>query len=206
MNNDDKWFPRFAEIPGIRYESPERVDFRSLSGRGSVPKINYYDFGGKRSKSLSWEHDNGSSSASPAHHYETQPRPGESEAQTLLRQIYENLELPGILSDYHFALQRTHDELHSFVRKEPWVVEEIEKLCRLNIQLLEKYPETISYENEEGTHFAGVTAFRRLIGIYKEEGYLREALEIARISTRFHYGTQEVEELEDRLKLLESEN
>lgn len=203
---DENWFPRFAEIPGIEYTPPAGLDFSGLTGRGKIPEISYYNFGGKKRKSIMWKYGDVSSSASPAHDWKTAPRQGESEATTLLRQAYETLELPGTLSDYHFALQRTHDELNGFIGKEIWIPAEIEKLCRLNVRLLETHPETISYENDEGIHYARVTAFNRLIGLYENEGYLREALEVAKIATRFDYGNEVVEELEERIKLLELED
>ena len=203
---DENWFPRFAEIPGIEYEPPPGLDFRCLPGRGQIPEISYYDFDGKKRKSIMWKSGDISSGASPAHDWKTVPRQGESEATTFLRQAYETLELPGTLSDYHFALQRTHDELNKFIGKESWVPAEIEKLCRLNVRLLEKHPETVSYENDEGVNYARVTAFNRLIGLYENEGYLRDALEIAKIAIRFDYGSETVEELEKRIKLMEIED
>lgn len=203
---DENWFPRFAEIPGIEYEPPVVLNFSHLPGRGQVPEISYYDFDGTKRKSIMWKYGDISSGASPAYDWKTVPRQGETEATTLLRQAYETLELPGTLSDYHFALQRTHDELNIFIGKESWVPAEIEKLCWLNVRLLEKHPETISYENDEGVHYARVTAFNRLISLFENEGYLREALEVAKIATRFDYGTDIVEELERRIKLMELED
>lgn len=204
--NDEVWFPRFAEIPGIKYEPPKGLDFSYLPGRGKVPEISYYNFDGKRHKSMMWNYGATSSSASPAKEWKTTPRPGENEAKTLLRQLYETLELPGTLSDYHFALQHTHGDLKNHIGQESWVLPEIEKLCLLNIQLFDKHPETITYETDEGTRFFGVTAFRSLLDIYENEGYLREALEVAKIAVRFNYGNELVEELEERIKLLESED
>lgn len=204
--NDENWFPRFAEIPDIKYEPPADLDFSYLPGRGKVPEISYYDFDGKKHKSIMWKYGDVSSGASPSHDWKTAPRPGESEATTLLRQLYETLELPGKLTDYHFALQRTHDELNKFIGKESWIPAEIEKLCWLNIRLLEKHPETVSYENDDGIHYARVTAFNRLISLYENEGYLRDALEVAKIATCFDFGNDVVEELEKRIKLLELEN
>lgn len=203
---DENWFPRFAEIPGIEYEPPAGLDFSRLPGRGKIPEISYYDFDGKKRKSIMWKYGSVSSGASPAHDWKAAPRPGESEVATLLRQVYETLELPGTLGDYHFALQRTHDELNRFIGKESWVPAELEKLCWLNVRLLERHPETIAYENDEGVHYARVTAFNRLISLYENEGYLRDALEVAKISIRFDYGNDAVEELEERIKLLELED
>lgn len=204
--NDEKWFPRFAEIPGINYDPPKGLDFNNLPGRSKVPEISFYEFDGKRRKSIMWKYGDVTSGASPAHDWETKPLPNESETATLLRQVYETLELPGTLSDYHFALQRTHDALNKFIGKETWVLSEIEKLCRLNIRLLEKYPETISYENDDGVHYARALAFNRLINLYEKEGYLHDALAVARIAVRFDYGSDVVNDLEERIKLLESED
>lgn len=204
--NDEKWFPRFAEIPSIKYDPPKGLNFNTLPGRGKVPEISFYEFDGKRRKSIMWKYGDVTSGASPAHAWETKPLPNESEAATLLRQVYETLELPGTLSDYHFALQRTHDGLNKFIGKESWVLSEIEKLCWLNIRLLENYPETISYENDDGVHYARALAFNRLINLYEKEGYLRDALEVAKIAVRFDYGSDVVDDLEERIKLLESED
>lgn len=204
--DDEKWLPRFAEIPGIKYDPPQGLNFNNLPGRGKVPEISFYEFDGKRRKSIMWKYGDVTSGASPARDWETKPLPNESEAATLLRQVYETLELPGTLSDYHFALQRTHDGLNKFIGKETWVLSEIEKLCWLNIRLLEKYPETISYENDDGVHYARALAFNRLINLYEKEGYLRDALEVAKIAVRFDYGSDVVDDLEKRIKLLESED
>lgn len=204
--DDENWFSGFAAIPEIDYVAPKGLDFSHLAKMKITPEISYYNFDGKRRKSVMWNYGETSSSAAPAHGWTATPRPGESEPLFLLRQAYETLELPGKLSDYHFALQRTHDELNKFIEKEVWVASEIEKLCKLNIQLLEKHPETISYENDNGIHYARVTAFNRLISLYENEGYLREALEVAKIATKFDYGYEKVEEIEDKIKLLESED
>jgi hypothetical protein len=204
--DDENWFPRFAEIPEIEYAAPKGLDFSHLAVMKITPEISYYNFDGKRRKSIMWNYGNTSSSAAPAHGWTATQRQGESQPLFLLRQVYETLELPGKLSDYHFALQRTHDELNGFIGKESWVASAIENLCKLNIQLLEKHPETISYENENGIHYARVTAFNRLIRLYETEGYLRDALEIAKIALKFDYGYEKVEEIEDKIKLLESED
>lgn len=204
--NDEKWFPRFAEIPGINYKPPANLDFTYLPGRGKVPEVNCYNLNGKKHRYIMWKYGERSTSASPARDWETTPRQGESEPLTLLRQVYETLELPGVLSDYHFALQKTHGDLHSLIGREVWIPAEIEKLCLLNIQLLNTHPETISHENEEGIHYASVTVFNRLLKLYKTEGYLQDALKIARIAVKFDYGDEIVEELEARIKSLEDED
>lgn len=205
--NDGRWFPRFAEIPGIKYEAPPNLDFSALSGRGSVPEIEYYNIDGKRHVSLKWKSGDLTTSASPAHEWKTLPRGGESPAATLLRQVYETLELPGILSDYHFAIQHAHEALRRYVGKEIWVPAYIEKLCLLDVQLLDKYPETIVFESiKNEIHYARASAFTRLIDLYEKEGYLREALQIAKIAERLEQGSGIVEELEARINLMETED
>jgi hypothetical protein len=204
---DENWFPCFAEVPGIIYESPKELNFNNLRGRGVVPEINYDVLDGKRHKSIMWKtEDGGTTSASPAHVWETKTLPGETAAITVLRQVYEVLELPGTLSDYHFALQGAHEGLKKYIGKESWVLPAIEKLCWLNVRLIENHPKAISYENDRGIQYAQVSVFNRLISLYEKEGYLHEALEVANIAERFGYSCDVTERLEERIKLLESED
>lgn len=153
-----------------------------------------------------WKYGDMTTSASPAKEWKTVPRSGESEATTVFRQIYETLELPGMLSDYHFALQNAHGELDNYTTEESWVLPEIERLCWLNIHLVEKYPETISYENDDGVNYARMTAFGRLISLYEDEGYLRDALDVAKIAVKFDSRDDVVERLKERINLLETED
>ena len=126
----------------------------------------------------------------------------------------EALELPGKLSDYHFAIQNCHNSLKGFAREEPWVLEEVERLCWLDIRLISEYPEIITPEpiniaDEElakiatarrgERRFATVLAFQQLISMYDREGYLREALEVAKIAERFEQCSGKVEEIIGRL-------
>lgn len=205
--NDERWFPRFAEVPGMRYEPPPNLDFSALPGRGKVPKIEYYKFEGKRRASLLWEFGDMTTSASPAHQWETSPRASESQAAMILRQVYETLELPGILSDYHFGIQHAHEALRKYIGKEIWVASYIEKLCLMDVQLLDKYPETIVFESTKNEiHYARASAFGRLLDLYEKEGYLREALAIAKIAERLEQGSGIVEELETKINLTETED
>jgi hypothetical protein len=205
--NDERWFPRFAEIPGIKYDAPPNLDFSALPGRDKIPRIEYYNFDGKRHVSLDWKSGDITTSASPAHEWKTLPRAGESQAATILRQVYETLELPGILSDYHFAIQHAHEALRKYVGKEIWAPAYIEKLCLLDVQLLDKYPETIVFESiKDEIHYARASAFARLIDLYEKEGYLRDALQIAKIAERLEQGTGIFQELEERISLMETED
>jgi len=217
----EKWFRRLGEVPGIEYKTDPAINRFQLPGHDAVPKIDRYEFDGGRHESRSWPMEGGSTGMSPAQAWKTQPRRGETEAQTTLRQLREALELPGTLSDYHFAIQGCHDALRGFAREEPWVLEEVERLCLLDIRLINQYPETITpepitiddddlsklaAERRQGMRsFAYVTAFHQLIRLYEGEGYFREALEVAKIGQKFEQCPGKVEEIQERIGRMEAE-
>lgn len=201
----EKWYRRLAEVPGVGYEGSPGVDRTRLPGHNAAPKIDRYDYDGEQREYMSWPTKDGSTSASPAKNWETKPRRGETEAQTALRQLRETLELPGTLSDYHFAIQHCHDELCGDAREEPWVLGEVERLCQLDIRLIEAYPETITSEYGGERTYYGVSAFHRLTDLYETEGFLREALEVARVGQKFEQCQGKLEELESRLSRIEAE-
>lgn len=209
----EKWFPRLGDVPGIQYVN-QAVDRARLLGHDFVPRIEQFEFDGRVHESVYWPTKDGSTSASPAKTWETKPLEGETAGQTVLRQLRESLELPGTLTDYHFAIQHGHDALRSNAPEEPWVFEEVERLCWLDIKLIEQYPETITVEpitiqDEElaklamerrgERRFFAVSAFHLLIGLYEREGYLNEALEVAKIAERFEQCQGKTEELKERI-------
>lgn len=209
----EKWFPRLGDVPGITYVN-DSIDRTRLTGHDSIPRIERFNFDGRVHESMSWPTKDGSTSASPANTWNTKPLEGETAGQTVLRQLRETLELPGTLSDYHFAIQHGHDELRANAREEPWVFEEVERLCWLDIKLIQQYPETITLEpitiqdeelarlamerRGERTYFS-VSAFHQLISLYEREGYLKEALDVAKIAERFEQCQGKTEELKERI-------
>lgn len=201
----EKWYRRFADVPDIGYQGSPGVDRTRLPGHNVVPEISYYNFEGKHRVSMMWPMKDGSTSASPANTWETKPSKGEIHAETLLRNLHEKLELPGTLSDYHFAIQHCHGELGQHAREAFWIYEEIERLCWLDITLIEKYPVTITDEYGGERTYYGVTAFHKLIDMYEKEGYIREALKVAQIAKRFEQDTGKVEELRERIASVEAE-
>jgi len=84
-----------------------------LPEHASLPQSGSYEIAGARRDYLSWPvlFGTGITSASPAKQWSTQPRKGESPAQTRLRQLFEVLELPSELLDYHFAIQGCCSEM-----------------------------------------------------------------------------------------------
>ncbi len=67
-----------------------------------------------------------------------------------------------------------------------------------------RVPTTAGRKGRPRTYF-GVSAFHRLIDLYEEEGFLREALEVARVGQKFEQCQGKVEELEARLARIEAE-
>lgn len=202
-----RWFQRLADIPGVNYPGSPGVQRTRLPGHNLKPELHRSDFGGRRHEYLSWEHRDGtSSSASPAKNWETQPQPADASPQAILHHLSEVLELPGEPSDYHFAMQGCFERLWSLRREHPWVVNEIEKLCWLDIRLLEALPDTLRHQQTDGTFFyARSIAFERLIQMYERNGYLAEALDVAQRATRFHADDTILKPLRDRLERLEAE-
>jgi hypothetical protein len=200
-----EWFRRFAEVPGVKYSGAPSVNRSRLPEHNATPEISTFRFEGKQHISIMWPTSEGSTSASPAHRWQTQPRPNETKGQTTLRQLHETLELPGIVSDYHFAIQNCHQALWKQRRDEPWVLAEIERLCWLDIQLVEVQPAFAALEREDTTQFIAILAFGQLIRLYEREGNLYEALAVAHRAERFNQGKIYLENLQPRIAQLESE-
>lgn len=202
MKTRDKWYRRLADVPTLNYPGSPGVIRTSLPGHNTVPVIDRYGF-----EDLMWTMGkDGWTSSSPSNQWESSPRANETKADFILRRLHEKLELPGTLSDYHFAIQNGHDELQKQIRQAPWVLNEIERLCWLDIRLIELYPATITWEQEGKKEFFRVSAFYRLIDLYLKEGYLAEAMNVAEIAERFGQKGDALERLRERAALLAAEN
>lgn len=125
--------------------------------------------------------------------------------EQLIRNLETALELPGEPLDYHFLIQQTCGLLFWHRREYPGALEEVERLARLDVELVEACPEMIEYE--PGRH-SRVESFLRLVRIYEREGSLREALEFAERGARCHQEglAKRAEELRTRLAVLEAED
>jgi len=200
-----KWFRSFSEVPGVGYQGNPGLYRPSLPQHATLPKSGSYELAGVRRDYLSWPalFGTGITSASPVKQWSTQPRSGESPAQTRLRQIFEVLELPGELLDYHFAIQGCCSELWRLRREEPWVLAEIERLCWLDIRLIQAYPDIVQVENER--EFLLITTMQHLIALYEQEGYLYEALQVAEIAMQFNQQLPALERIKSRIANLEAE-
>jgi hypothetical protein len=177
----NQWFRRLAEVPGIEYECSPNIDRSLLPEHDAIPEIGTFSsLNGKIHDFIRWKTTEGSTSASPAHRWQGSgsgqlptPRPNETQAQAILRQLQETLELPGILSDYHHALDYCCELLWKNRRSEPWVLVELQRLYLLEIQLAKFDVSCLPFRN--------ISAFESLIRLYEKEGYLREAFVLAQL-------------------------
>lgn len=200
-----RWFRRFGDIPGVAYNADPRVDRSKLSRHDDVPKRQTYTSEGKQHESLSWPVRGGTTSASPAQDH----APKDDSTASLLRYVSEVLELPGQASDYHFAVQRVIEDLWKRRREERDVLPELERLCWLDIRLIETAPEAISSElssaDADGRPiFVRVLAFSHLVYLYEREGLLHEALDVAERAKRFEQGEDDCTRLQERIAQLRS--
>jgi hypothetical protein len=202
-----EWYRRLAELPGLRYDGSSGVDRRRLRGRNAVPQVQKFrDFEDRPSESLWWPASDGKGggSASPAQQHGMDPQQ-DAPVSAVLRRVYETLELPGEPSDYHFALMGAYERLWARRREAAGLLEEVEKLCLLDVRLIEARPDIVTDERGGKTMFLRVPAFGRLIFMYEREGFLREALEVAELASRFDQEQQRLTDMHVRLARLEGE-
>ena len=201
--DEPAWFPRLGAVPGISYETPPDVDVTKLRHRGERPMVDRFE---GLSPSLSWGTENYATSQSPVvAHVLVDER--KATTSRLLRNLAEALELPGEPSDYHFAVQNVISVLRSRRREGPHIFAELERLCWLDIQLIQACPDAISYDRDGGTQFYGVTAFGELLDLYLHEGALADAARVLPIADRFGQAWgPTAEQVRTRLAALEAED
>lgn len=193
-----EWFRRLAAIPDVGYATIPQVDRETLPGHDAEPRIYVYVTEGNRRETLIWPTQSGSTSASPAAAYSNEHLSSSAAtSDVLLQRLREALELPGTVSDYHFAIQRCLDELWKRRWQEPALLPEVESLCWLDIRLVEARPEAIASPGTEGSSYFRVLAFGQLVDLYRGEGFLTEALEVADRGLRLGQ-EMPVEELRER--------
>lgn len=199
------WYPRFGDIPGVVYATPPTVNRKGLRRHDAVPEVSAYELDGKRQETLWWPTRDGGSSASPAHEHAFADT-SKSASPALLKRCWEGLELPGEPSDYHFLIQGCANALWARRRDEPELLEEVERLCWLDINLIEAVPAAVQSEYGDAREYYRVMAFSTLVKLCEAEGALREALDVAERAARYGQGVAERDQLIERIHLLESED
>ena len=202
QNPDGHWYRRFAEIPGVGYEGDLRLRER-LAARNITPEVTRDVFGGREAVSLMWPSRAGTTSASPVHQL-TFGTTAEESSENLRERILSALELPGELSDYHFAIQGAAEALWKKRREEPQHIAFAEWLYWWDVRLIEAHPHVVQIRPGEPEYF-GVHAFDRIVGLYEREGFLHEALAAAERFARFRPQLDTVSELRERVERLREE-
>jgi hypothetical protein len=203
-----QWFKRLSDVPNIFYKTNSSIRRTSLRGHNARPEFNSYEFDGRTRTYVSWPSLDGSGTTSqaPCEQWITQPHSEETPGQTALRQLQEQLELPGTVENYGNCLWQGILALSQYRKDEPWVYEEVERICLLSISLLEAYPDSFAHQDQDGkiSYFNGAAS--HLIRLYERSGYIREALAIAQRVARFGIVEHEKLQLAARLEVLEQEN
>jgi len=162
--------------------------------------VSEFGYDGELHRDLSWPiSDGGSTSASPVKQRTYYGSGEDATPQETLRRLEETLELPGELSDYHFAIQGVYEAVYKRRREDLSLLEETERLCWLDIELIEAYPGIVA-TGHENLPYAHVLAYRRLVTLYEGEGYFREALEVAQRGLRI--GQEHLSQAVERLSFI----
>lgn len=191
-----KWFRRLAEVPGISYQSPSSMERSALKGHDWSPTLYTFEFDGREQSRYGGPSlERYRTSASPVH----QRTHGSGEERTSkeeLRWLEQTLEVPGEPSDYHFAIMKSYKRLFDMRALTPEVLHEVERLCWLDLELVEAQPQIVEYE--PGKHIR-VPAYYYLIRLYEGEGYLAEALEVAERGLNYSH-QDDLEPVVERLR------
>lgn len=175
------WYPRFAAIPGVAYATPVGLTPSTLPGYGQKPKIHRFD---GMDPSLQW----GNTSASPARQHETGTDARTLPTERLLSHLAEVLELPGEPSDYHFAIQGVAGLLRRRTAGTPALYSELERLCWLDIQLIQAAPASVAIDSFTETQYVHIMTIEWLLQLYLNEGQLTDAVRVAGIAEHFEQG------------------
>jgi|SRR5581483_7690150 len=204
--DDTKWVSRLGDLSGVGYVSPPAVERRKLPQHDAKPRVATFSYSGKHETSLMWKTGDGETSQSPASAWFSADDPRKISTADMLHRLYEALELPGVASDYHFALLQAYDILWSRRRREPGVLPELERLCLLNIHLVEQRPDIIHMPVQDEEFTARVPAFHYLVFLYEQEGAISDALDIARRAAAAGQDLSDLDRLEQRVAALEEED
>lgn len=172
------WYKRLSDVPGIGYSTPTGVDRSRLRRADAKPSLEEFRFEGRAVVSATWP---GGGSRSPAG--EHMDLGGEHSLTALLQRLSEALELPGTASDYHFAIMGVYQALYSRRREQLNALAAVERLCWLDISLIERCPA------DPGSDFdlreVGQPAFTQLMSLYQREGFLVDAVTVAERAAGF---------------------
>lgn len=194
------WAPGLAELPRVDYTPPKGTRVPRVSG-GTTPTVVVFGQDDEH-RSLSWTTTDGSTSASPASRHAANAPDEDASTDALLRHLHAGLQLPGVPSDYHFAIQRVIDALWSRRTKDPGAISAMEPLCRADVSLVKAYPDAF----RSGDRFCSMSSMHYLVDLYEKAGDLDAALDAARLVEPFLYASEDVARLEAKIAVLREED
>lgn len=192
-----RWYESFAGVPGVEYSPPAEATKAELAGRRKRPTSGSRDV-------LSWPTRDGSTSQAPASEWAERIEKGG--LRSAVKRLYEALELPGELVDYHFAIQSCISRLWRERAHGADLMPDLEGLCWLSVALVEAHPSVIAFP-ESDTDFLNMEAYQCLVNLRRREGHVREALEIAERGSKLgqRCGVDELRALVDELEAEEEQ-
>jgi hypothetical protein len=175
--DDTTWYPRLADVPDISFAGSPSVDRRRLSRAVMRPSVSEWG--------LTWEDSSQMSSASPAsEHIEEQL--DSLPTDELVLKTWETLELPGVLSDWHFVLQNAAQTLWRRRKTEPSALAACEEFARIDVELAAAYPRQFMIDAADPTRgYLSILTFDVLIKLYRAIDALPQALNIAKTAAAF---------------------
>lgn len=177
MFDETTWYPRLADVPGLDFAGSPGVDRSKLRQANKRPTKEY--------GSLFWETPDGGTSAAPASEHVASSR--DLTTRMLVKRTWEALELPGLVSDWHFLLMNTARVLWNQRSVEPEFLAECETFCRLDLQLVTLFPQQFAFEKrDDGREYVSIPTFPTLVKLLRGLDDLDGALEVARTGARFN--------------------
>lgn len=172
MFDEDRWYPRLADMPGVAFTGSPGVQRSKL--RGSTTRARKADWG----DGLDWPERNGEwGSPAQAHRQDF----AELSTDRLVRNVWECLELPGTLGDWHFTLQDAAGELFRRRHSEPAALRHCEQFALIDLQLTQARPQAFLIDAAKSdSGYVGVTSLNVLMRVYRAMDDLPSAVEISR--------------------------
>jgi hypothetical protein len=194
-DSSPKWYRRLADVPGLDFSGGPGVDRARLWWASLTPEIHapLRDFPNQRPEDrLWWTYPGGhSTTESPAdRHWGSGPddRHREEPAQ-LERRLYEAIELPGTISDYHFIVMAATSSMELLARDDPALLTQVEEFCLLDLRITGDHPELFTWTDKEGdTRHLRVTTCDILARLYRQEAAVAEWLEVEEQAARLSQG------------------
>jgi len=177
VRDETTWYTRLGDVPGINFAGSPGIDRRKLRDANKRPRRTSYG--------LEWETGDGSTSASPVHEHTYSDR--EVSTKILVKRTWEALELPGVVSDWHFLLMNTVGTLWKQRAAEPEFLIDCEAFCRLDLQIVTSHPHLFAVDQrDDGREYLSLPTIPTLVKLLRTCDDLVEALQVARIGARFN--------------------